>query len=153
MVNFFPCGVSIADRRRAFLVELLRVLRPGGCGLVTVWATRQSDTQMKKVRSWVPCDTQAGSLLDDPEDPYTMAGGKGWSCLVPWRVPLHRAEATGLRGGDRGDRPGFVTYMRYYHLFDRGELREIAETVPGMTEIKEEYDQDNWVLTFTKKKV
>ena len=58
--NRFDAALSIAvlhhittpARRIHMLKELLRILRPGGKALVTVWATEQEDT--KKLAKWQP---------------------------------------------------------------------------------------------------
>ena len=65
--NRFDAALSIAvlhhittpSRRIHMLTELLRILRPGGQALVTVWATHQED--MKKLAKWQPID-QPGRL-------------------------------------------------------------------------------------------
>ena len=44
--------ITSPARRIEMLTELLRVLRPGGKALVTVWATEQED--MKKLAKWQP---------------------------------------------------------------------------------------------------
>ena len=67
--NRFDAVLSIAvlhhittpSRRIHMLTELLRVLRPGGKALVTVWATHQED--MKKLAKWQPID-RAGRLYE-----------------------------------------------------------------------------------------
>ena len=65
--NRFDAVLSIAvlhhittpSRRIHMLTELLRVLRPGGKALVTVWATHQED--MRKLAKWQPIDRPGGS--------------------------------------------------------------------------------------------
>ena len=46
--------VTTPGRRIQMLTELLRILKPGGRALVTVWATHQED--MKKLAKWQPID-------------------------------------------------------------------------------------------------
>ena len=52
--------ITSPARRIEMLTELLRVLRPGGKALVTVWATEQED--MKKLAKWQPI-AELGSQL------------------------------------------------------------------------------------------
>lgn len=42
--------LSSVSRRMALLLEMVRLLKPGGRGLVTVWASEQENT--KKMSSW-----------------------------------------------------------------------------------------------------
>lgn len=72
--NRFDAVLSIAvlhhittpSRRIHMLTELLRVLRPGGKALVTVWATHQED--MKKLAKWQPIDRPGRSHQSHPPD-------------------------------------------------------------------------------------
>lgn len=97
--------ISSPARRLALLAQLLRVLRPGGRALVTVWATQQEN--MRKVRSWRPIDAAAaaaedaelGSAAADSAAAAAAAAGSEASevpsgdYFVPWHLPFHRAEA------------------------------------------------------------
>lgn len=77
--NRFDAVLSIAvlhhittpSRRIHMLTELLRILRPGGKALVTVWATHQED--MKKLAKWQPIDRPGKSQQSQP--PYSTHGG------------------------------------------------------------------------------
>ena len=72
--NRFDAVLSIAvlhhittpSRRIHMLTELLRMLRPGGKALVTVWATHQEDT--KKLTKWQPIDRPGRSHQSHPPD-------------------------------------------------------------------------------------
>ncbi len=56
--------ITTPARRIQMLKELLRILRPAGKALVTVWATDQKD--MKKLAKWQPID-RPGSHAQDAE--------------------------------------------------------------------------------------
>ena len=92
------------ERRIQGMCELLRVLRPGGTMLVTVWAIRQD----KKT--------------------YETDGG---DVMIPWHLTprFHNNEAVLDHGHVRvsGDNTE-VVYQRFYHLFDEGELLRLAVT-------------------------
>ena len=47
--------LSSVSRRMALLLEMVRLLKPGGRGLVTVWASEQENT--KKMSSWEPLNS------------------------------------------------------------------------------------------------
>jgi alkylated DNA repair protein alkB homolog 8 len=43
-----------------------------------------------------------------------------------------------------------VMFKRYYHLFERQEVLELAWVLDGVEVVSVEYDKSNWVLTFVK---
>ncbi|KAL3142945.1 hypothetical protein ABBQ38_003230 [Trebouxia sp. C0009 RCD-2024] len=104
--NRFDAVLSIAvvhhittpSRRIHMLTELLRMLRPGGKALVTVWATHQED--MKKLAKWQPID-RPGSLqqshaLGSAHHVNEMSGalGSGGAEAQPEAVNSSQAVAT-----------------------------------------------------------
>ena len=56
--------VTTPARRIHMLTELLRILRPGGSALITVWATNQED--MKKLAKWQPIDRPGSAQQSHP---------------------------------------------------------------------------------------
>ncbi len=97
--------ISSAARRLRMLEELVRVLKPGGRALVTVWATQQEDPT--KFNKWSAIelaasdDASAGS--GDSASFCTSRPPKrsSWATnnqqpstdyFVPWHLPFHRAE-------------------------------------------------------------
>ena len=58
-------------RRIHMLAELLRILRPGGKALVTVWATHQED--MKKVAKWQPIHRPDNAVKPDDPQSHTYS--------------------------------------------------------------------------------
>ncbi|KAL4441225.1 hypothetical protein ABPG77_011462 [Micractinium sp. CCAP 211/92] len=125
--------IASPTRRLALLAQLLRLLRPGGRALVTVWATQQEN--MRKVRSWQPlelaqkgaaetsdagasgsCDSHLeGSAASAARaEPAARGGGQAQApavssgdYFVPWHLPFHRAEAAVAArqaGGGAGSR-------------------------------------------------
>jgi alkylated DNA repair protein alkB family protein 8 len=109
-------------RRLALLAQLLRILRPGGRALVTVWATQQEN--MKKVRSWQPVDAAAGGAAAAAAGAAGKEGGASGAVVeaagaadgegqqqvssgdyfVPWHLPFHRAEAAAAARQVEGQR-------------------------------------------------
>lgn len=105
--------IASPARRLALLAQLLRVLRPGGRALVTVWATEQEN--MRKVRSWQPisaggaaADTAAGGPASGQQAGSTRPAAEGGAVasgdyFVPWHLPFHRAEgAAAARAASSG---------------------------------------------------
>ena len=97
--------ISSAARRLRMLEELVRVLKPGGRALVTVWATQQEDPS--KFDKWSPielrasdeaiasCDDSASYCTSRPPKPSSWAADRqqpSTDYFVPWHLPFHRAE-------------------------------------------------------------
>ncbi|KAK4538766.1 hypothetical protein CDCA_CDCA20G4791 [Cyanidium caldarium] len=89
-----------AQRRLHGVIELLRQVRAGGCGLVYVWTEAGLPARLRQ---------RAQRTAD------------GW--LLPWH---HRQESAGMAPCS-GAAPG-RRYQRFYHLFAAGELRALVET-------------------------
>lgn len=89
--------------------------------------------------------------------------------FVPWHLPFHRAEAAAAaaqaRDGDADQcalqdgaafRPvldkakGTVVFKRFYHLFEREELRDLVLQVPCVSIIDVFYDKSNWCVIFER---
>ena len=125
--------ISSEARRISFLSRIIDILRPGGRALVTVWSTVQEEPE-KTIKKWM------------------MLEGEG-DYLVPWHVPLHRAEASGLatKGNGKVDMAkNTVVFDRYYHLFTDEELVQLASKVPNTRFIRCLYDKSNWCLILEK---
>ena len=97
--------ISSAARRLRMLEELVRVLKPGGRALVTVWATQQEDPT--KFDKWSPIELgasdEASAGSDSSASCCTSCPSKlsSWAAdrqhtstdyFVPWHLPFHRAE-------------------------------------------------------------
>eukprot|EP00033_Pygsuia_biforma_P003343 GCRY01003663.1.p1 GENE.GCRY01003663.1~~GCRY01003663.1.p1 ORF type:complete len:261 (-),score=43.05 GCRY01003663.1:2-784(-) len=110
---------STAKRRAAALKELARIVRPSGTGLVFAWAKENRKRQ------------QAISEQ-----------------FVPWHLQKKfRSEKThhGVQSAKDKDA---VMYKRYYHMFEKGELEDLASTVAGIEVIESGYDKENWYIKF-----
>lgn len=119
------------------------MLLPSGRAIVTVWATEQEN--MKKIEKWKQIE---GELDEDEED------CPGMDYLVPWHLPLHRAEASAAVGAGAGadvdSEKNTLVFQRYYHLFAPGELEGLVERVPGVSLVESFYDRDNWCAVLQK---
>jgi len=63
--------------------------------------------------------------------------------LVPWQLKKAGSD------GDSGDQPG-VTYHRFYHVFQQGELEQLCLSVGNCRIVKSNYDQGNWTVILEK---
>lgn len=101
--NRFDAVLSIAvlhhittpSRRIHMLTELLRVLRPGGKALVTVWATHQED--MKKLAKWQPIERPGRSEHSHPPDStpfHHMSSAVNSDCAEAQLRPAMSIEAS-----------------------------------------------------------
>ena len=69
--------------------------------------------------------------------------------LVPWK--LQPAYHTPAHDGLPRDEHGNITFYRYYHLFDQGELEALLHhcSVPAVL-LAADYDRDNWYAVFKR---
>ncbi|KAL6779512.1 hypothetical protein ACKKBG_A12590 [Auxenochlorella protothecoides x Auxenochlorella symbiontica] len=126
---------STVARRLALLHQLLSTLCLGGRALVTVWATEQ-EGMARKLEKWAPLPGSESEAND---------------YLVPWHVPMHRAEAAAAAARPSAVLDGkksTVCFQRYYHLFRPGELEGLVRQVPGAQLLDAFYDKDNWCVVF-----
>lgn len=57
--------------------------------------------------------------------------------LVPWKLKESGKEVN--------------SYLRYYHVFEEGEIENVCATVENITIVKSYYDQGNWCVILEKK--
>ena len=62
--------ISSVPRRLHFLEEMARILKPGGLGLVTVWASQQEE---KKLAKWERIPAGEADLSHPPPSPFLLA--------------------------------------------------------------------------------
>ncbi|CAF2095591.1 unnamed protein product [Brassica napus] len=115
--------LSTEERRTSAVNELVRVVKPGGFVLITVWAAEQEDESLltkwtplspKYVEEWVgpgspmdsprvrnnPCfglesipESDVSVKEDKDKDSVEMSHQQEY--FVPWHLPYHRAEVSG----------------------------------------------------------
>ena len=155
--NFF------AQKRRVQAVdELIRILKPGGRGLIYVWALEQ---ERNKEKSNYLKDSRCTADQTNELDVNNLTGKENassvaqesWSSLpvhvnrtqlkaqdllVPWHLRKHSA-----------DSPTPGTYLRYYHMFVEGELEALVNASQHGKRVKtieSYYDKGNWCVIFEK---
>lgn len=140
------------DRRVAALAEMSRVLVTGGRMLVYVWAKDQKRQELSSYLKQNKKNLQSSSPGSPGDTGARETGQFGLPVhvnrtqfqqqdnLVPWK--LKKAE-----GGGAGDDQVF---MRYYHVFEEGELEQLVGLVEGLQVEEGYYDQGNWCVIATK---
>ena len=153
--NLFDGVISIAvlhhmssfERRLAAMTSLVKLLRPGGLALITVWAMEQEEA--KKMRKWKELEQDVSPGGQDP----SQALGKDY--LVPWNVPFHRPEAANVaskaeKSASIDEQNGHVVFQRFYHVFEKGELECLVNYIPNVTIVRCVFDRSNWCITIRR---
>ncbi|KAK7182917.1 tRNA (Uracil-5-)-methyltransferase TRM9 [Paraphaeosphaeria sporulosa] len=138
--------ISTPERRIEAVKAILELLRPpsaekpgsGGRALIYVWALEQKDSR----RGW-----------DE---------GNEQDVMVPW-VMRAKKEKEGKKGKGKDqkatelsneadqplEQPQDKTFLRYYHLYRKGELEQIIGEAGGEV-VEAGYDKDNWWAIATR---
>lgn len=121
--------LSTAERRERLLRELLRVLRPGGRACITVWAMEQRDSEYGKMREKKEKrekQSNSSRLLVHDSREFVQQ-----DLLVPWT-------------------DGDATRLRFYHVFEEGELDAVVKALPGCSLVSSVHEQGNWIVVMSK---
>jgi len=129
---------STASRRRQAIEALLRSVSPRhGRVLIYVWATEQDELSKR-------------TIPDDPE----REGKKVQDVFVPWKKSTEKKD---------GQEATVDVHQRYYHMFEKGELRELVEeaakqlglqvlknvgheSAAGVQIVQEGWERSNWYI-------
>eukprot|EP00898_Chlorokybus_atmophyticus_P003773 jgi/Chlat1/4397/Chrsp29S04535 len=149
--NVFDAVISIAvlhhlssnTRRTAAVQELLRVVKPGGCVLLTAWSKEQEDANI--LAKWTPIPKKA------EEDSVRSVSGQDF--FVPWHVPYHRVGTQQhAEGAAISEEKEAILFKRYYHVFVRGELQSLVQQFAQHVDIVDHYyDKSNWCVIVRKR--
>ncbi|THD21718.1 Alkylated DNA repair protein AlkB [Fasciola hepatica] len=162
-LDFFLCiavihHLSTAERRLAAIHELSRLLRPGGMGLIQVWAKEQRDPtssepapylRKSKLRTGGSDMTQV--VLEPIKNvhlPLHVSGTEFTSSdmLVPWKRKMIQS----LSAQDSVEESNAEIPGRYYHLFVQGELDFLIAQVPSLQLLRVYYERGNWAVVVLK---
>lgn len=179
--NYFDYVISIAvlhhlstmERRAKMLNEMVRVLKPGGKALVTVWAKEQKykDKESFYISSKNSKSTaDAGKIpkqkIKIPEtseekknNPLCHKFGKEFQkqdLFVAWnysntgqkKSKKNKAE---IEVNSEDVKPAEEkVFLRFYHVFENQELENLFSHVPNARVIESYYEQGNWCAIFQK---
>ncbi|CAF1313600.1 unnamed protein product [Adineta ricciae] len=128
--------ISTENRRLAALREIVRLLKPGGQALVTVWAKEQEVENKKSTyitkNAKPPCPIHSTHeetkelSIHTPRTEFQRS-----DCLVPWTKPNEKL-------------------LRYYHVFVRHELERTLTHIPEAKIVNSYNDDGNWCIIFMK---
>ncbi|VDL60670.1 unnamed protein product [Hymenolepis diminuta] len=138
-LDYFICiavlhHLSTPERRLEGLISIAELLKIGGLGLIQVWAKDQCWKAQpvgyvkKEVYEENILDTSVvpgGSVLpvQKPRTPFVAS-----DVLLPWGSVRNKGEMV----------------VRFYHLFEEGELEKLISLVPSLKLIECLYERGNW---------
>ncbi|PSC72219.1 alkylated DNA repair alkB-like protein 8 [Micractinium conductrix] len=148
--------IASPARRLALLRQLLRVLRPGGRALVTVWATQQEN--MRKAAAAARTAARSGGAaslqqqqqqVQQPPPPSAAAASASQQQQQQQPQPLSPTPPSAAPAVDAAK--GTVVFRRYYHLFAQGELDAlVGQLGPQAALVDSFYDRDNWCCVYER---
>lgn len=116
---------------------MMRVLRPNGKCLIYVWAKEQRRDSTESFY------LKYGSKN---KDEYREINRKISECQLT--LPIHE-NRTNFAHSDMlvpWKKKGGERFLRYYHVFQEGELAELCAEIPATTLQTVYYDQGNWCV-------
>jgi alkylated DNA repair protein alkB family protein 8 len=153
--------------------EMLRVLKVGGKGLVTVWAkeqklNNQESVYIQKNKSKKQVDEPSEDKDEAPKEkgketenedsigfikkPQVHEFGKTFEkqdLFVTWHYKKMN-EKKKEQKKDKSENDGDQVYLRYYHVFQSKELESLFEEIQNAHVVHSYYEQGNWCAVFEK---
>jgi alkylated DNA repair protein alkB homolog 8 len=166
--------LSTKERRVRALNEILRILKPGGKALVTVWAKEQK--YQTKDSIYLSRKKQTSTTTDEISKIHKYGQEfENKDVFVAWhykaksekKEPKAKREKRKNKNELKEDKSIEViptqceevkkkneeegeVYLRFYHVFEDGELVNLFEDIKNVKIIDSFYEQGNWACTFTK---
>ncbi|XP_012286796.1 alkylated DNA repair protein alkB homolog 8 [Orussus abietinus] len=134
--------LSTHERRKQAISEITRVLRPKGKCLIYVWAMEQNRNSTKS--TYLRFGTSKTENKGESQHKQIVDNGLSLpihenrtdfthhDMLVPWK----------LKKGQN--------FLRYYHLFEEGELSQLCSEISSCQVNEVYYDQGNWCAILEK---
>lgn len=135
--------LSTTERRAKAISEIIRILKPGGRCLIYVWAKEQKKDSVAS--TYLKRDEYGDKIGSNHiGETVTIEGGG--------RLPVHenRTEFTHSDMLVPWKRKGGGNFLRYYHVFEEGELPDLCSKLKSTKIIKVYYDQGNWCIILEK---
>ena len=145
--------MSSVKRRVEALKEIGRILRPGGKAMVTSWAMEQTNEE-GKASNYAKKETSAKSP-NSAHLPIHKArtNFEAQDVLVPFKGTKKWQKValfSCILGSKEGKSTDPAAKHRFYHVFIEGEMKSLAQEAGCFQEIKEVYDDGNYVLFLQK---
>ena len=152
------------------LNEMLRVIKPGGKALVTVWAKEQKYNDKKsfyiskKSSETKSAEENSAKMpkkkIKIPESeaessPMCHKFGKEFQkqdLFVAWH---YSKNASKKPSSDKAENSEETTkeekvFLRFYHVFENKELEDLFNELPNSRVLDSYYEQGNWCVVFEK---
>lgn len=147
---------------------MLRVLKPGGRALVTVWAKEQKYKEKESFyiskKSNIKSDEnrkipkQKIQIPTAESNPLCQKFGKEFQkqdLFVAWH---YSKDGKKLKNKDKGEqtldrvdeKDEEKVFLRFYHVFENKELEDLFNEVPNARVVDSYYEQGNWCAVFEK---
>ncbi|KAK4887269.1 hypothetical protein RN001_003540 [Aquatica leii] len=141
------------ERRLQAIKELRRILKLGGRALIYVWAKDQYKDEQKSTYLKQDRRNRKGKHLTPQTntDSITITENnislpvhtnrtqfQHQDVLVPWKLKQEK-----LQEGDK-------LFLRFYHVFEKGELEEMCKDLDNVEIVKSYYDEGNWCILLKK---
>lgn len=92
-----------------------------GRALIYVWAAQQDELSKRSIPSLSPSDPNITTTCEDGILAKNADSRDGTDVFVPWVLSSQNPSTTASQPEDQNK-----TYNRYYHMFDKGELRNLV---------------------------
>lgn len=138
--------LSTGERRKQAVSEITRVLRVGGRALIYVWAKEQNKDSIRS--TYLKFSTSKGKK-NEAEAKQEVQFHRTQSNV---NLPIHenRTEFTHSDVLVPWRRKGGGDFLRFYHVFENGELESLCSDVPSTEVENVYYDQGNWCVVLKK---
>lgn len=143
--------LATSERRLKAISEIVRVLVPGGTSLIYVWAKDQQKDNKKssyllqnqKQKSEVKPVETAVFRTDSDQIQLPVHRNRTQfnytNVFVPWKLKQKEIPESEQK-----------TFLRYYHVFEDGELEKLCHQLKNVEIVKSYYDQGNHCVVIKK---
>jgi alkylated DNA repair dioxygenase AlkB/SAM-dependent methyltransferase len=140
--------LSTENRRKRCIEELSRIVTPGGLINVQAWAMEQEEGSRRTFASsdvFVPFNAQPKHLkLNSVEE-------SGRASYHDDAEGVHNSRSAAAvyskaLNADYDDQKGLVVFKRYCHLYRKGELEDIATSIPSVELVDSGFESGNYFM-------
>lgn len=125
----------------------MRILKVGGKALIYVWAKNQSHSnylkENKKSENFEVSSVVVDEKLELPVH-TNRTQFKNKDLLVPWKL---------RNSAENDEKKDENVFLRFYHVFEEGELEKLCNKISNISINKSYYDQGNWCVIIEKNKL